>query len=168
MTVREQFNEAISIMFNLADNIFIIATAETILERVRKDEYSELLLYLAERRSDYETPLEKLAKGVDEFYKAKRQAQLDYVWQHSSSFDLIVLFLVEKEGKEKTIELIQEGSVFRISNETFTVTKQDMKALDQMGGLKQLLDDREPIGSCLHWKLSENIENKPNELLLRG
>lgn len=73
MNPKSEFIKAIMSVLRLEANIYTTASIETIIERLEIEDYQLFIAYLGERKSDYEKPIENIAKGVDEFYEKKIQ-----------------------------------------------------------------------------------------------
>jgi len=166
--VQKKFTEAINTMFNFDNNIFIVATVETILREVKAEDYKAVIMHLAKRNSEFETSLNSLAKGIDEFYKAKREKLLDYARDHAMDIDLVIMRLVEQEGKDKTINLFRPGRFFKANNKLIEVTHQDAQIIIEHGGLNHLLEERKHIGGILYRCISKSTDKSSNEPLLLG
>lgn len=68
---KQEFVKAIMSVLRLEPNIYTTGAIETLIERLRVNDYQMFIAYLGERKADYEKPIENIAKGVDEFYHKK-------------------------------------------------------------------------------------------------
>lgn len=68
---KQEFVKSIMSVLRLDDNIYTIGAIEKIIDRLKVSDYQMFIAYLGERKSDYEKPIESIAKGVDEFYNKK-------------------------------------------------------------------------------------------------
>lgn len=71
MNPKQEFIKSIMSVLRLEQNIYTMGAIETIIERLKVSDYALFVAYLGERKSDYEKPIESIAKGVDEFYSMK-------------------------------------------------------------------------------------------------
>jgi len=71
MNLKQEFIKSIMQVLRLEMNIFTMSAIETIIERIEEKDYALFIAYLGERPSNYEKPIESIAKGVDEFYEKK-------------------------------------------------------------------------------------------------
>jgi len=71
MNPKSEFIKAIMSVLRLESNIYTTGAIETIIERIDLSDYQLFIAYLGERKSDFEKPIENIAKGVDEFYAIK-------------------------------------------------------------------------------------------------
>ncbi len=71
MNPRAEFVKAIMSVLRLESNIYTTGAIETIIERLEVTDYQLFIAYLGERKSDYEKPIENVAKGVEEFFEIK-------------------------------------------------------------------------------------------------
>ena len=71
MNPKSEFVKAIMSVLRLEPNIYTTGAIETIIERLETSDYQLFIAYLGERNSEFEKPIENIAKGVDEFYKIK-------------------------------------------------------------------------------------------------
>lgn len=70
-TANQEFVKAIMSVLRLESNIYTIGAIEKIVDRLQSSDYPLFIAYLGERKSDYEKPIESIAKGVDEYYELK-------------------------------------------------------------------------------------------------
>ncbi len=70
-TANQEFVKAIMSVLRLESNIYTIGAIEKIVDRLQSSDYPLFIAYLGERKSDYEKPIESIAKGVDEYYEIK-------------------------------------------------------------------------------------------------
>ena len=71
MNPKKEFVNAIMSVLRLDQNIYTVASIEEIITRLDIKDYTKFIAYLGERSSDYEKPMQSIAKGVNEFYKLK-------------------------------------------------------------------------------------------------
>jgi len=71
MNPKAEFLKAIMSVLRLESNIYTTGAIETLIERLEVSDYQMFIAYLGERKSDYEKPIENIAKGIEEFYQIK-------------------------------------------------------------------------------------------------
>lgn len=71
MNLKSEFVKAIMSVLRLEPNIYTTGAIETIIDRLDVSDYQLFIAFLGERKSDFEKPIENIAKGVDEFYEIK-------------------------------------------------------------------------------------------------
>lgn len=71
MNAKQEFIKAIMQVLRLEANIYTMGAIEEIIDRLEVSDYTLFIAYLGERDSNYEKPIESIAKGVNEFYELK-------------------------------------------------------------------------------------------------
>ena len=100
MNPRKEFVNAIMSVLRLEQNIYVTASIEEIIDRIDITDYTMFIAYLGERNSDYEKPIQTIAKATEDFYekknKPRRLALSETISQITKRF-----YHAEKEAKEK-------------------------------------------------------------------
>jgi len=90
MNPQKEFVNAIMSVLRLEQNVYVTASIEEITERIEVQDYTMFIAYLGERNSDFERPIQTIAKATDDFYekknKPKRFAILEIVEQIVTAF----------------------------------------------------------------------------------
>lgn len=73
----QEFVKSIMSVLRLEQNIYTTGAIEKLIERLKVSDYQLFIAYLGERNSDYEKPIENIAKGVEEFYTKKLEPHRD-------------------------------------------------------------------------------------------
>lgn len=73
MNPKKEFISAIMSVLRLENNIYVTASIEEIVDRVDVPDYTMFIAYLGERDSDFEKPIQSIAKAVDEFHNEKTE-----------------------------------------------------------------------------------------------
>lgn len=71
MNPKQEFVKAIMQVLRLEANLYTMGAIESIIERLEVKDYTMFIAFLGERASDYEKPIQSIAKGVEEFYAIK-------------------------------------------------------------------------------------------------
>ena len=71
MNPKQEFVKAIMQVLRLEANLYTMGAIESIIERLEVKDYTMFIAFLGERASDYEKPIQSIAKGVEEFYTIK-------------------------------------------------------------------------------------------------
>lgn len=71
MNPKQEFVKAIMQVLRLEFNLYTMGAIESIIERLEVKDYTMFIAFLGERASDYEKPINSIAKGVEEFYTIK-------------------------------------------------------------------------------------------------
>lgn len=85
MNPKSEFVKAIMSVLRLESNIYTTGAIETIIERLEVTDYQQFIAYLGERNSDYEKPIENIAKGVQEYCEIKELPVVEYAEQMTHS-----------------------------------------------------------------------------------
>jgi len=73
MNPQKEFVNAIMSVLRLEQNVYVTASIEEIIDRIDVKDYTIFIAYLGERNSDFERPIQTIAKAVDEFYEKKNK-----------------------------------------------------------------------------------------------
>lgn len=120
-TSKEKFIQAVLMATRLDDkNEYIIGAVEILISRLEAKEYSRFLAYIGERNSDYEKPMENIAKGVQEFIDLKEIPTIDYA--KKMAIEIRQLFLNMK-SYYSDIEKFNEFLLFDKYNKIFIELK---------------------------------------------
>lgn len=147
MNPKQEFIKSIMSVLRLEQNIYTMGAIETIIERLKVSDYALFIAYLGERKSDYEKPIESIAKGVDEFYSMKLEPHKDEARKNQ---DHILLMLID--FKKYISDHLSKNIDFNdIDNEVF----ENYKKQDQETQQYQIAIKREEF---LSKKVNEKVE----------
>ena len=71
MNPQKEFVKAIMSVLRLEQNIYTVASIEEIVDRIDVSDYTIFIAYLGERSSDFERPIQTIAKATDDFHSKK-------------------------------------------------------------------------------------------------
>ena len=99
-------------VLRLEANIYTTGAIETIIERLEVEDYQLFIAYLGGRKSDYEKPIENIAKGVDEYYNIKlkphKEKAQNKINELSSMYSALENMIKEQSSNEvESDELIK-------------------------------------------------------------
>lgn len=110
MNPKKEFVKAIMSVLRLEDNIYTIAAIEEIIDRIDTKDYTMFIAYLGERNSDFEKPIQTIAKATEYFYekinKPKRLAILEIIQNIEDVFNYSEYMAIEKHKKNKNGKLV--------------------------------------------------------------
>ena len=169
MNAKQEFIKAIMQVLRLEANIYTMGAIEEIIDRLEVSDYTLFIAYLGERESNYEKPIESIAKGVNEFYelrtypivraareKAKIITSLFYSYFHNKPENqeklekiMNAVFIIDK--KEKSISLEDFNLV--LSCKSFELFKKY--------DFEYIIDiENELFDNFMNGKIKENIQEK--------
>ena len=126
MNPKQEFIKAIMQVLRLEANIYTMGAIEEIIDRLEVQDYTLFIAYLGERESDYEKPIESIAKGVNEFYELKTSPIIRAAREKSQMIvSCFYSFFYNNPINQKDIKKILEagfntnGKMVSFSKETF-------------------------------------------------
>lgn len=141
MNPKQEFVKAIMQVLRLEANLYTMGAIESIIERLEVKDYTMFIAFLGERASDYEKPIQSIAKGVEEFYtikiepmeraydtKAREVSTMVYAYVaargHNGMDDCNTLMGVEFDGHD---------------GRTLTFSVEDATLIKSVGGLQKYI-----------------------------
>lgn len=175
MNPKAEFIKAITQVLRLDANIYTMGAIEEIIERVDMEDYAMFIAFLGERESDYEKPIQSIAKGVEEFYKMKikplQVAAMDKAdsicefvggYLHLTSKDKLRSEVVSDTENDPTkilstrLKNTGDGNILSMSKETFDLVM-------SIGGLEEVFTGKgrsELIEKLMDGKVKPSIIEK--------
>ena len=71
MNPKKEFVNALMSVLRLDQNIYTVGAIEEVIDRVDIKDYTMFVAYIGERESNFEKPIQSIAKAVDEFHRKK-------------------------------------------------------------------------------------------------
>ena len=127
MNPKQEFIKAIMQVLRLEANIYTMGAIEEIIDRLEVQDYTLFIAYLGERESDYEKPIESIAKGVNEFYDLKTSPMIRAYREKANRITICMRsYFYQNDEHQKDIFKIV-GVVFSICREKFIFTKESLE-----------------------------------------
>ena len=183
MNLKSEFVKAIMSVLRLEPNIYTTGAIETIIDRLDVSDYQLFIAFLGERKSDFEKPIENIAKGVDEFYEIKiepRKESAKTKANETVGFLQAAVRIVAEKQSETQAEIIEklikkphqllELRLLKKDNTVAQIEQNDYKAIESIGFekfLRNLFDYNSPIWlrdeflkPYIKKRISERIEDE--------
>ncbi|NCD00183.1 MAG: hypothetical protein EOL95_10850 [Bacteroidia bacterium] len=126
MNPKQEFIKAIMQVLRLEANIYTMGAIEEIIDRLEVQDYTLFIAYLGERESDYEKPIESIAKGVNEFYELKTSPMIRAAREKANRLvSCLRVYFFEKHDRQEDVSKIV-GVVFVVSDEKFIFSKESL------------------------------------------
>lgn len=126
MNPKQEFIKAIMQVLRLEANIYTMGAIEEIIDRLEVQDYTLFIAYLGERGSDYEKPIESIAKGVNEFYELKTAPMIRAAREKASRLaNCLRVYFFENYDRQEDVSKIV-GVVFIVSDEKFIFSKESL------------------------------------------
>jgi len=122
MNPKQEFIKAIMQVLRLEANIYTMGAIEEIIDRLETPDYTLFIAYLGERESNYEKPIESIAKGVNEYYELKLAPLREASLRKSNDIAQCIYLFVSKSGR--SVEEIV-GKIFSAGTREIEITKED-------------------------------------------
>lgn len=125
MNAKKEFIKSIMQVLRLEANIYTMGAIEEIIDRIEISDYTLFIAYLGERESNYEKPIESIAKGVNEFYELKTYPIIRASREKAKMLiSLFYSYFYNKPDNQKTLEKIM-SVYFKINGEEKRISKED-------------------------------------------
>ncbi len=114
---------------------------ESIIERLEVKDYAMFIAFLGERASDYEKPIQSIAKGVEEFYAMKIEPMERFYDTKARNVSTMVYAYVSSRGHNGMDEcsaLVGIG-FDKHDGETLTFSEEDAQLIKSVGGLQKYI-----------------------------
>jgi len=164
MNPRKEFVSAIMSVLRLEQNVYVTASIEEIIDRIEISDYTMFIAYLGERNSDFERPIQTIAKATEDFYEKKNKPKRLEISNYADDVCKVIngayLALIEskktsylqKEKKEvfstmeehdrvvlvKNVEI--EDFIQKVKSINYVNTKEIMPTINKVGGLEKLVE----------------------------
>ncbi len=157
MNPKKEFVNAIMSVLRLEKNIYTVGAIEEIIDRIDTSDYTIFIAYLGERDSDFERPIQTIAKATEDFYekknKPKRFAILEIVEQ------IVTLF------RNSNHRAVEEYKIKKLNDEgiwegRYTVSGKQVKKYMLDIEPKEDMPDFEVEGKMLPYSSLKPLINK--------
>ena len=151
MNPKKEFVNAIMSVLRLEQNIYVTASIEELIDRLDIKDYTMFIAYLGERKSDYEKPIQSIAKAVDEFYEKKHKPTLTKLRRDSRAISALfrsvghsldnsmenidIKRLSEKIKKAISVCIKDVVCVHGASDDIWVLKEDMMPSITNMGGI---------------------------------
>lgn len=156
---KQEFIKAIMAILRLEQNIYIMASIEEIITRVDEKDYTMFIAYLGERNSDYEKPIQSVAKGVDEFYEMKVEPIRVASQKRAEKILFITHTIQGSINKDETIKKTIEDKHSLTKIQKLNITVSDIELIEKV--------TNKDIVETLKEEYSSNIYNLVYNYLMR-
>lgn len=158
MNPKQEFVKAIMQVLRLEADLYTMGAIESIIERLEVKDYTMFIAFLGERASDYEKPIQSIAKGVEEFYTIKiepMERAYDTKAREVSTMVYAYVAAHGHDGMDDCNALI--GLVFsKQSGGDITFSVEDAGLIKSVGGLqKYIIHDHTADLDALRQKIKE-------------
>ena len=130
MNPKQEFIKAIMQVLRLEANIYTMGAIEEIIDRLEVQDYTLFIAYLGERESDYEKPIESIAKGVNEFYELKISPIVRASKEKANMIISCMCSFFKDGNHQENIDsilnvsfILSENERFSISDDTWNIVK---------------------------------------------
>lgn len=141
MNPKQEFVKAIMQVLRLEANLYTMGAIESIIERLEVKDYTMFIAFLGERASDYEKPIQSIAKGVEEFYTIKIEPmERAYDTKAREVSTMVYAYVTQygHDGMDDCNALI--GLVFsKQSGGDITFSVEDAGLIKSVGGLQKYI-----------------------------
>lgn len=141
MNPKQEFVKAIMQVLRLEANLYTMGAIESIIERLEVKDYTMFIAFLGERASDYEKPIQSIAKGVEEFYTMKIEPMERAYDMKAREVSTMVYAYVSNyghKGMDDCNALI--GLKFsKQSGGDITFSAEDVQLIKSVGGLQKYI-----------------------------
>jgi|GEM_PF-4969258 len=163
MNPKQEFVKAIMQVLRLEANLYTMGAIESIIERLEVKDYTMFIAFLGERTSDYEKPIQSIAKGVEEFYTIKIEPMERAYDAKAREVSTMVYAYVSSRGHNGMDDCSALLGVKFDSHDgrTLTFSAEDATLIKNVGGLqKYIIHD--------HTVDLDALRRSIKEFLLRG
>ncbi len=164
MNPKKEFVNAIMSVLRLEQNIYVTASIEEIVDRIDMSDYTIFIAYLGERNSDFERPIQTIAKATEDFYEKKNMPKRIEISEYAENICKIInggyhalvnnkkTAYLQEHGKERFSTTTEHESVILTKNKEIVDfisrvksidrinVKENIGIIDKVGGLKLLVD----------------------------
>lgn len=141
MNPKQEFVKAIMQVLRLEANLYTIGAIESIIERLEVKDYTMFIAFLGERASDYEKPIQSIAKGVEEFYTMKiepMERAFDTKAREVSTMVYAYVGAIGHKGEDDCDFMV--GKEFgKHGGGSLIFTEEDAKLVKSVGGLQKFI-----------------------------
>ncbi len=128
MNPKKEFVKEIMSVLRLDQNIYTVGAIEEIIERIDTKDYTIFIAYLGERDSDFERPIQTIAKATEDFYEKKNKPKRLEISNDADNIVKVVIgangILIDKkrreylkkENKERFSTLEEQDKISSASN----------------------------------------------------
>jgi len=115
MNPRKEFVNAIMSVLRLEQNIYVTASIEEIIDRIDIQDYTIFIAYLGERSSDFERPIQTIAKATEDFYEKKHRPKRIEISNYADRICTIIYGARSVVSANKKDEYLKEHNKERFS-----------------------------------------------------
>ena len=141
MNPKQEFVKAIMQVLRLESNLYTMGAIESIIERLEVKDYTMFIAFLGERTSDYEKPIQSIAKGVEEFYSIKiepMERAYDTKAREVSAMVYAYVGAVGHNGADNC-DFMVEKEFAKHNGGSLIFTGEDAKLIQSVGGLQKFI-----------------------------
>jgi len=141
MNPKQEFVKAIMQLLRLEANLYTMGAIESIIERLEVKDYTMFIAFLGERASDYEKPIQSIAKGVDEFYAIKIEPMERAYDTKAREVSTMVYAYIGIAGHKKMDDCgFMVGKEFdKQDGGVLIFTEEDARLVKSVGGLQKFV-----------------------------